>query len=483
VSLRSRLVSALLALLAVGLAVYGLASYRAFAGAELDRLDEQTVAALPLLERELLVAAGVTSRDATRDAPPGQRIVVVPGTYAELRDADGDVVVAVQAWDDRVRPDLTGLDATDLDELITVPTVDGDGSWRVVTSAGPGGSTIIAAVPMTTVEQALARLLAIEVVAGAALLVVFGLGANLVLRSGLRPLERIAGAARSITAGSLDQRVPTPDADTEVREVAVALNSMLDDLETAFREREATEATLRRFLADASHELRTPLTSIQGYAELFRLGRDDDEVDLDLVARRIEDESARMRTLVEDLLALARLDEGASAVREPVDLTVLAADTCHDALAIDPGRRLDLDAPARVVVSGDPRQLRQAVGNLVVNAVRHTPAEAPVEVSVATVDGRGVVRVRDHGDGLPAEDLPHVFDRFWQGDPSRTGAGSGLGLSIVRAVAHAHGGEVEVANAPDGGAVFTLAVPLEGGTDREPRALPREAPTEPADAG
>jgi two-component system OmpR family sensor kinase len=237
---------------------------------------------------------------------------------------------------------------------------------------------------------------------------------------------------------------------------------MREDIEAAFQERDATELRLRQFLADASHELRTPLTSIQGFAELFRVGGDHAQVDLPTILRRIEEESARMKVLVEDLLLLARLDRPRAAERRPVDLAVLAADACSDAVAIAPDRAVTLDAPEPVVVAGDQAHLRQAMSNLITNAVRHTPPGTPIEVSARLVDGQAVVAVRDHGPGLNEDDLTHVFDRFWQADKARVGTGAGLGLAIVSSIAVAHGGTASAANAPGGGAIFTIRLPLSG---------------------
>jgi two-component system OmpR family sensor kinase len=240
---------------------------------------------------------------------------------------------------------------------------------------------------------------------------------------------------------------------------------MLGEIESAFHERDVTERKLRQFLADASHELRTPLTSIRGFAELFRLGADSEHVDRGVIMRRIEEESTRMKVLVEDLLLLARLDETRPFAAESVDLTVLAADACSDAVAADPGRPVSLDAPAPVVISGDRDHLRQAIANLVTNALRHTASGTPIEVRTALDRSPSgpvaVVSVRDHGAGLDDEALAHVFDRFWQADKARVGSGAGLGLSIVAAIAHEHGGTVSAANAPDGGALFTVRLPLD----------------------
>jgi two-component system OmpR family sensor kinase len=270
----------------------------------------------------------------------------------------------------------------------------------------------------------------------------------------------MAEKARSINAGDLSQRVDIADGRGEVGQLGLALNSMLGELEASFAERDATEQRLRQFLADASHELRTPLTSIRGFAELFRLGTDNAHVDRGVIMRRIEEESTRMKTLVDDLLLLARIDQTRPIERVPVDLAVLAADACSDAVAADKTRAVILDAPHPLVVAGDRDHLRQAIANLVTNALKHTPAGSPLEVSATLVEGVAVVTVRDHGGGLDDEALAHVFDRFWQADRARVGTGAGLGLSIVAAITHEHGGTATAANAPDGGAVFALTLPL-----------------------
>jgi two-component system OmpR family sensor kinase len=271
----------------------------------------------------------------------------------------------------------------------------------------------------------------------------------------------MATTARSISAGALDQRVSPDDGRTEVGQLGMAINTMLSDLEVAFAERDATEQRLRQFLADASHELRTPLTSIRGFAELFRLGAaEQDHVNLEVIMRRIEDESTRMNALVDDLLLLAQLDQPRAAERVPVDLSVLAADACSDAVAAAPERKVTLVAPEPVVVLGDEGHLRQAIANLVTNALRHTPAATPIEVTADVGGGNAMVTVRDHGPGLDETALEHVFDRFWQADAARVGMGAGLGLAIVAAIAAEHGGTAACANAPDGGAMFRITIPL-----------------------
>ena len=235
---------------------------------------------------------------------------------------------------------------------------------------------------------------------------------------------------------------------------------MLDNLQDAFAARQQSENRLRQFLADASHELRTPLTSIQGFAEMFRLGVANEHVDQEVIMRRIEEESRRMRTLVDDLLLLARLDQRRDIEPTRFDLAVLAADACSDAVAIDPARQITLDAPEAVIVDGVQDHVRQAIANLVSNALTHTPSGTPIEVSARAAAGRGQVTVRDHGPGLSDDALQHAFDRFWRADPSRVGPKAGLGLSIVAAIAESHHGTATAVNHPDGGAMFTIELPL-----------------------
>ena len=386
------------------------------------------------------------------------------GTYAELRDSTGAVVSTIPLPYSTAQPKLP--DQVTLSpgttRLFTVSSVAGSEKWRVYagTTERPAGSIVLIAAPLSNVIASLRRLVLIEVATALGLLAILAAGSWFILRRGLRPLEQMATSARSITAGGLSERVAPSDARTEVGQLGLALNTMLSELEGAFQEREATEQRLRQFLADASHELRTPLTSIKGFAELFRLGAEQDRVDLEVIMRRIEDESVRMKTLVDDLLLLARLDETRPVDRVPVDLAVLAADACTDAVAAAPRRTVTLDAPEPVVVLGDNDHLRQAIANLVTNAIRHTPDGTPVAVGAVVDNGHAVVTVRDHGPGLDDEGLQHVFDRFWQADRARAGTGAGLGLSIVAGIAHEHGGVATVANASDGGAIFTLRLPL-----------------------
>jgi two-component system OmpR family sensor kinase len=468
-TLRLRLVLGLLALSTFGLTAFGVATYEVYARAEYGRLDDQIRSSVPIVGFQARESAGLE----TGPRPSGNRfpdgsirrapsIVVPPGTYGELRSSTGAVLGRpVQFSTSDGVPDLPkGPTPAPNGHYFDTGSATGSGGWRVyVTNDRVSPNLLVVAVPLTEVRASLRRLVLIETAAVMLLLSILAAGSWLILRRGLRPLELMATTARSITSGDLSQRVDVAP-HTEVGELGAALNTMLGEIEGAFREREATEQRLRQFLADASHELRTPLTSIQGFAELFRLGEDQDHVDLPVILRRIEEESARMKVLVEDLLLLARLDETRPSERLPVDLAVLAADACSDAVASDPTRPVSLHAPEPAMLLGDTDHLRQAIGNLVSNALHHTPPGTPIEVGADLVDGDAVVTVRDHGPGLDEAARAHVFDRFWQADDARAGTRSGLGLAIVEAIAHEHGGHATAGNADGGGAIFTLRLPV-----------------------
>jgi two-component system OmpR family sensor kinase len=471
-TLRLRLVIALVLLVAVGLAVFGITTYSLYSSTEYERLDDQVRASVPAVTAQLMYEAGLAPLPPRggdqSDGPGGSRpappVVVPPGTYAELRDESGAEIGAIQLSGTAARPDLAGAlpKAGRGGHLVTRGSATGSGDWRVlvIRANRPIGGTLVVAVPTADVAESLNELVLIEVVAAGALLALLAAGSWIVLRRGLHPLEQMATSARAIAAGDLSRRVSPSDDRTEVGQLGLALNTMLGEIEESFDERAATEQRLRQFLSDASHELRTPLTSIQGFAELFRLGADQDPEHLAVSLRRIEQESARMTTLVDGLLLLARLDETRTPDRAPVDLAIIAADACRDAVAVDPDRPVTLDAPEPAVVAGDADHLRQAVGNLVTNALHHTPAGTPIEVSTSIKGGDVVIEVRDHGPGLSDDALAHAFVRFWQANPARSGGGAGLGLSIVAAVAEEHGGLASASNAPGGGARFVIRLPL-----------------------
>jgi two-component system OmpR family sensor kinase len=294
-----------------------------------------------------------------------------------------------------------------------------------------------------------------------------------VVRLGLAPLTAMERTAQQISAGDLSRRVDDVDPHTEAGRLGIAFNAMLGQIESALAARTASEQRLRQFLADASHELRTPLTTIRGFAELYRQGAAQQPEQAEKVVRRIEEVAARMGLLVEDLLLLARLDQQRPLARQPVDLLSLAGDAVHDARLLAPARTVDLSVQpgAAFLVIGDEPRLRQVIGNLMSNALTHTPDGTPIEVSIGsgTLDPRlpdsppaVTLDVTDHGPGMTPEQAHRVFERFYRTDQARTRAtgGSGLGLAIVNALVSAHGGVASVRTAPGKGATFRIALPL-----------------------
>jgi two-component system OmpR family sensor kinase len=315
----------------------------------------------------------------------------------------------------------------------------------------------------------------VEIVASIAVLLIMGSLALWLVRRDLRPLREMAKTADAIASGDLGRRVPEETPTTEVGRLGTALNEMLTQIESAFAEKSASEERLRQFVADASHELRTPLTSIRGYAELLRRGGFSDEAGTRRALQRVEDEAKRMGGLVEDLLLLAELDRGRPLKAEPVGLQQICADVVADTNAFDHGHSLRMTPGPEVVVVGDAERLTQVAHNLVRNALAHTPAGSTVLVSVQAEHGMGVIRVTDNGPGIDPAMASRVFDRFYRGDPARSGPGTGLGLAIVRAIAVALGGTAEVAVSTGSGACVLVRIPLSAA----PRSLPAPETREP----
>ncbi len=345
--------------------------------------------------------------------------------------------------------------------MFTVPAQGGSGAGYRAAALAVGSQIAVVAVPLREAHDTLHRLVMVEtLVEGAAILALVALG-WVVIRLGLMPLERIGRVASEIASGDLSRRVAPTDQRTEVGRLGRSLNDMLGQIEQAFSDRRQSEDRLRRFLADASHELRTPLASIRGYAELFRLGAADDPATLERAMARIESEAARMGVLVEDLLALASLDQAPESQEVPVDVRELAVHDAEDTRIQAPDRDVTVEADEAAVVLGDPDQLRRLLANLTRNAVIHTPPATPIELAVRRSGDRVVLSVRDHGPGLPAGSADQLFDRFWraEGGRSRGRGGAGLGLSIARGIADAHGGQIRAENAAGGGARFEVTLP------------------------
>jgi two-component system OmpR family sensor kinase len=334
----------------------------------------------------------------------------------------------------------------------TVGSDRGGGSWRAIRIALPDNSSALVALPLDRVDATMHRLVLALWFAGIAILVAMMAGGWWLWRLGLRPIAEVTSVADAIAAGDRRRRVGEGASGTEAAHLARAFNVMLD-------EQQASENRLRRFVSDASHELRTPVAAIGGFADLWRQGGVNDN-ELGEMMRRIGQESTRMRALVEDLLLLARLDEGGPIAHGPVDLAALARDAALDASATYPSRTVVVDSPTPVVVDGNEAGLRQVVANLVTNALVHGGDQATVRVGTERNGPFGVLIVTDDGVGIPSEDAARAFDRFWRSDPARARSGSGLGLAIVRSVVEAHGGQVDLHSTSGAGTTVRVVIPV-----------------------
>jgi two-component system, OmpR family, sensor kinase len=479
-SLRTRLLLGMVVLVAAGLAAAAVVTYEEQRSFLLDRVDQQVQSALGPAAFELRLPGNRPARAPGRRfplagafgrRPPGLGPASLPpGTFGELIGPGGTVLRRRSFTYGEATPPPPKLPAH-------IPTSHAGAPLRLFTltsSSGPamryraaavgvtGGDTLIAAVPLREAEDTLHRLVMVEVLVGGGVILALVLLGWMVIRVGLRPLERIGRTASEIAQGDLSRRVSPSDQRTEVGRLGRSLNDMLGQIERAFTARRQSEDQLRRFLADASHELRTPLASIRGYAELFRLGAADDPATLERAMARIESEAARMGVLVEDLLSLAALDQAPVRPRVSVDLGELAAHAAEDTRVTAPDRDVlvNVDEPA-VAVMGDPDQLGQLLANLMRNAVLHTPDGTAIEIGVRRADGLARLDVRDHGPGVPEGAGDQLFERFWrtEGGRSRGKGGAGLGLAIVKAIATAHGGSVHATNLPGGGACFEVSLP------------------------
>lgn len=462
-TLRVRLLLGLVLLSAMGLAVAGGVTYRQTRADLLNRINKQ------------LASASQAPRLFFPDFRPGDSdsgsVALLPaGTWAQVRSAGtgtilgtnpGGSAVAGPVIPASVKPgDTFTVHSPHYSVRAAQPRVyialDQSSGIRA-----PVQAYMIVAIPLNDVDHTLHHLFVVEVVVALIVLLALALLAWLVVKIGLRPLEQMEATAGAIAAGDLSRRIDVVDERTEVGRLGLALNEMMQQIESAFAARAASEGRLRRFVGDASHELRTPLTSIRGYAELFRRGAADRPEDLAKAMRRIEEEANRMGSLVDDMLLLARLDQGRPLERQPVDLTRITRDAVDDTRAVAPNRPIDFSPNGAVVVPGDEMRLRQVLGNLLQNAIRHTPADTPVHVRVVSTDDEAVIEVADEGPGMATDDANRVFERFWRSDPSRTRAsgGAGLGLAIVAAIAAAHGGRAEVQSAPGLGSTFRVHLP------------------------
>ena len=471
-TLRRRLVLGIVGLLAAVTIVIGVLSVLALQGFLVGRLDDQLTQATGR-SQVAFEGGGNPGRPRPSDLVvlPGQRTGTLAGLVSNGQLANAAVL------DERGQP--VALDATQLARFIGLPiggaprTIDlgGLGSYRVVVRETSAGDGLLVGLPLSDVQATVLQLTA--VIAGIGFI---GVGAAaiagaIVVRIALRPLERVASTATRVSELPLDRgevalavRVPDADADpaTEVGRVGAAFNRMIEHVASALNAREASEKKVRTFVADASHELRTPLASIRGYAELTRRGGHDLPKDVTHAIGRVESESVRMTALVEDLLLLARLDEGNAIEGATVDLSRLLIDAVSDARAAGSEHEWGLDLPSEpVLVHGDRARLHQVVANLLANARTHTPPGTIVTAALRSAEGSAVIEVSDTGPGIEPDLVPRIFERFVRGDGSRSRASgsTGLGLAIVTAVVEAHGGRAEVESAA-GRTVFRVILPV-----------------------
>ena len=360
-------------------------------------------------------------------------------------------------------PEIAGVTAPS--GPMTINSVAGSHlRFRAVASTTPNGGMVLAAISLEEVDGAVADARQVMLGAGLLALAAVAMGSWVVIRLGLRPVDRMVLTARRIADGHITERVPVRSPDSEVGQLGTALNRMLDRVSDAFDARTASEARMRRFVADASHELRTPLTAIRGYAELS--SHSTDPAERAAAMARVEQAAVRMAALVDDLVLLARLDQGRPLAADPLDLSQVVMDAVADARTLEPEpeRYFEIIAPVvGTTVFGDRARLRQVVDNLLANVREHTPPYTRVAVTVVGRNDGVMLVVRDDGPGMLEEDAAHAFDRFWQAPATDAHPrhGTGLGLAIVADLVHAHGGTIELDTAPGRGTCVTICLPRE----------------------
>lgn len=363
-------------------------------------------------------------------------------------------------------PDWSQIKPQDFGELVTITsnpdTADSTSlkRWRAIANQQSDGSVQYVAKSLESEYRMLRSLAQIEALVGALVLVGIGIASNYFVARALAPLKIVENTALAIAGGDTDRRVPAWPRETEVGSLSFAMNTMVGRLQESLENAKTQEEQMRRFVGDASHELRTPLTSVRGYTELYRKGMVDDP---QMVLSKIDEESARMQLLVEDLLALTRA-EGSRLEKKEVDVLEMALSVKDSMHAAYPDRVVEVvkDTPDVPVVVGDPGRLRQVVVNLVTNAFKHAGPDAEVTITIRHNLDRVVLDIADNGCGMEQKDAEHIFERFYRADASRnrsSGGGSGLGLAITKSLIEAHGGTVAVVTAPGEGSTFTISLP------------------------
>lgn len=477
-SLRSRLTLGIVLLSAIGFFAASLATQTLLKGYLIKEVDNQlaviTSGTFARIEQSGIAHEVNEERRGDDGQKPlgqgvGSPLTRIPTSASlTLLDAQGTVVGGIGGDFNTtsINDNLAGLLPEEVSEHGDKPfTLHAPGpDFRVIARALPNNAgTVVAAQSLRDLERTTSRLGFLFSLIGFVLLMLIAIAARTVIKVGLRPLEDAEKTAEEIAAGNYSARMPETNPGTEVGRLVTSLNSMLSRIEKSFSIQNESENKLRRFVADASHELRTPITAIRGFSELHRQGAVTGEKETTELIGRIESESKRMGSLVEDLLLLARLDQAREMDSKPVDINKVVEDAVISARAAGPEHPVTLNSSSdEIFTLGDEARIHQVVANLLANARAHTPAGTPISVSVKSTDAGVEVVVADEGPGLSSEDQKRIFERFYRADSSRvrTGAdGSGLGLSIVDAVMRAHGGSVSVESTPGEGATFTLLFP------------------------
>jgi two-component system OmpR family sensor kinase len=467
-SLRNRLILAAMVLTSLAIVASDFAANAALKNYLVSQVDKQLIdissTSLTRLDR-----AGIAPSEVEEDSSPFKVLAPLRGVptavSVTLLDIDGKLIGQVGGELGGQNFAVTGMQSNEVakykNKPFTIKGVDDEPDIRALAQLLPTGmGTVIVANSLAEVDKTLSRLRFLFLILGLIALLAIALSARWIIAIGLRPLEKVEDTAEAIAAGDLSARLPAAKPNTEVGRLTTSLNTMLGRIEESFAVRMASENKLRRFVADASHELRTPLTAIRGFAELHRQGAVVGEDKTKELITRIEKESIRMSTLVEDLLLLARLDQSRELISDPVDLNTLITEVTASARAAGPDHPIEVKlGESEIFVLGDSLRIHQVIANLLANARTHTPVGTKIVITAEQGINETTISVSDNGPGLSQADQEKIFERFYRADPARVRnsiEGSGLGLSIVDAVMTAHGGYVSVKSKLGEGSTFTL---------------------------
>lgn len=506
ISLRAKITGLTVVVLTLGLLALGLGVVTVLRSYLIDDADRQVTQAISIISPQTI---------------NGDQSARVTGFAIAHLNANGTLIQANPTWRESrplLRPSQLEQYRGRGSEVFTLTGANGNAAFRIAVKDLGDGTVVAVALPFTSVNRLIAQLFTLFYVFGIAVILLGAVLARVLVASTFTPLKRVERTAAAIADGDFGQRLEHATPNTEVGRLNRSLNRMLNRIDSALADRARTIDQMRRFVGDASHELRTPLVSVRGYAELYRMGALQTPEEVAQAMDRIEREAIRLGSLVGDLLALARLDQAnKEVVHKPVELLPLAHDAALDARALAPKRLIqvvnhpypeqaaqavEVLVPVRptptsqhaifkrkksetghipvvqqvapehteaAVVSANEDQLRQVLANLIGNAIRFTPDDSPIEISVSVDHGRhqAILEIIDHGEGIPAQVREKIFERFWRADSSRARdrGGSGLGLSIVQAIIEAHNGSIGVRETPGGGATFRVTLPLLDGEE------------------